>query len=75
VQEEYGYDEVVKTEIEPEQLSGLEIKEEISFNKKAFRFESKIIYAAILIYPINLNTGLKDVNGAQEILYWVKFKD
>jgi hypothetical protein len=66
---------VVKSTVGPEQLFGLKIKEEIYFNKKTFLFESRIIYAGVLIYNINKNTGKIDENALPEILYWVKFKD
>jgi len=75
VVDENGNEFVVKKDVGPDQLCGLKIIEEIYFDKKKFRFESKITYAGLLIYTINRNTGNVDENALPVILYWVKFKD
>ncbi len=72
VEEDGGYI-IIKVLVDPQNLDGLEIKEELSFNKKTFRFESKIKYAALILKDVSSNTG--KFEGDHELLYWVKFKD
>jgi len=61
---------VVKNKLYADMLSGLEIKEEISFHSKSFKFESKITYAGILIESSD-DTG-RGIPKTSTILYWVK---
>ncbi len=72
---ESGNEEVIKVETTTEQLNGLEIQEEISFNKKMFCFESKVKYVGLLVIPLNMGTGRVDANAAPELLYWIKFNN
>jgi hypothetical protein len=69
--DESGNIKPVKYEITADNLSGVELKEDIAFHKNTFSFKSKIPYAAVLIQDISKNTG-KPIHHTSTVLYWVK---
>jgi hypothetical protein len=52
-------------------ITGVELKEEIAFHKSTFTFESKITYAGILVQSKDKATG-KPIHHTSTVLYWVK---
>ena len=61
---------IVTTKYSDYDLTGLEIVQEISFNEKTFRFETKIIRAAVIANKRDRNGG----SNCTATLFWVKFE-
>ncbi len=69
--DEHGIKKGYPHRIDGNDLSGVEIKEEITFHKSTFSFESKISYAGVLLNVTDTNTH-KPIRNSSTTLFWVK---
>jgi hypothetical protein len=71
--ESYTYDGKTTTytiKVSGDDISGIEVKEEMAFHQKAFCFDSKITYAGILVKVKDENR--KEIPRTSKVLFWVK---
>ncbi len=70
LQDEKGNQKIVRADIYSS-LGGIEVVKEVSFNKKSFRFESKILRIAITVKEVDMHNG--QYTGNNVPLFWIKF--
>ncbi len=69
--DENGVKKAYPHRIGAEDITGVELKEELAFHQSTFSFESKITYAGILIEVKDKDTH-KPIRNTSTLLYWVK---